>query len=138
MLQGEDGYWYAYIASTNAVADNHAVTNYDYGTAQAAGLGPELCNNGGTCNDANLGTLTISPTAVIYINDDSTLSANSGNTAAPSLSQFGTHSAGTLKTGQLNITSAEWPFTPTSEFTDDSDETITFEKPVPDELVVLN
>ena len=92
-VQGDDGYWYAYIGSTNSVADAHSAAggehNIDYGTALTAGIGPQIC--GATCRDSLDTTLSISPDATVYINDYAgagEVPQMNGRINAPDLSAF--------------------------------------------------
>ena len=140
MVQGEDGYWYAYIASTAAAAVADANTNIELGTAETAGVGPDLC--GTTCRTGLTQTLSVSSSATVY-----TEIADSRDTSAPTLSQVdaigGTSGliTGVLYAGgqhNASIGAGGWPFIQTWEFADDSDVTIVLEKAGEDESVTLN
>ena len=50
MVQGEDGYWYAYIASTAAAEVAHKLATIDLGTPGSPGEEPYTCDN--TCSTA--------------------------------------------------------------------------------------
>jgi len=134
MTQGEDGYWYAYIGSTAGIAAAHANANVSYGTLLTTSVGPETCNDGGLCRDSLVGTLAVSSTAAVYVEDAKSDNDN-GRVGAPTLSKYGTDP--TAVYGQNNVTTAEWPFLQTWEFKDDSDVTIVFEAPGASETVVL-
>ena len=116
MAQGEDGYWYAYIASTAAAATAHANNNIDLGTALSVGAGPDLCH-ATTCRDTLELHLAVSSSATVYVDDNTLNDQYNGRIGAPSLSpidQNGTDLGSTATTGgQLNVTTTHWPFVQT-------------------------
>ena len=159
MVQAEDGYWYAYIADTTKLAamDQASGTDHlDYGLAQTAGanLNPECvgCTTHGT-NDAGV---AIDADVTVYIGasiikGEPTLSRF--NTTDPSLPLSNAENADSgLFVGQINITTngvgapytaantithPTWPFIQTVDMTEGEQE-IVFEKPGPDEVVILD
>jgi len=139
MVQGEDGYWYAYIMSTGAAATATANANIDLGTALTAGVGPAVC--GATCRDSLDTTLSVSGTTTVYIDDSGTRTENNGRESAPSMSQWEVRNGSAFVTqqnnGQVNVTAAVWPFIQTWDFINDSDVTIVLEKAGADEVVEL-
>jgi len=143
MVQGEDGYWYAYIASTAAAATATGNANMDYGAIQTAGVGPDLCH-ASTCRTSLTTTMSVSSDVVVYVDDSGDRTENNGRESAPTLSNrdnIGTTSglvAGVLHAGgQHNVTAVDWPFIQTWEFSNDSDVEIVFEKAGADEVVTL-
>ena len=136
MVQGEDGYWYAYIASTAAAATATANTNIDLGTAETVGTGPDIGQNRvDSAIGAGTNGLSVSSTVTVYSDDSGTRTENNGRESAPTMSQIGNNPSATF--GQLNVTTTDWPFIQTWEFADDSDVEIVFEKPGADESVTL-
>ena len=136
MVQGEDGYWYAYIASTAAAAVAHGNNNIDLGTIATQGVGPQICGNTSGVNacstSLNTAKLSVSSTVVIYVDDvPGDMATNNGRESAPAMSirdQNGGstgYSGGVLTAcGQHNVTALDWPFIQTWEFANDSDVTI--------------
>ena len=145
MVQGADGYWYAYIGSTNSVGDAHDSDsvdhNVDFGTALTKGAGPDLCH-ATTCRDTLELHLAVSSSATVYVDDNTLNDQYNGRIGAPSLSpidQNGTDLGSTATTGgQLNVTTTHWPFVQTWEFSNDSDVEIVFESAGVTESVMLN
>jgi len=138
MVQGEDGYWYAYIASTAAAAASTsaagATTNIDLGVAETAAVGPDIGENR-AAGIAAATKLAVSSTVQVYSDDSGTRTENNGRESAPTMSKIGSDPTATY--GQLNVTTTDWPFVQTWEFKDDSDVEIIFEKPGADEVVTL-
>ena len=133
MVQGEDGYWYAYIASTAeaAIMDGSTGSNLEIGTAEsAAGVGPDVGLNKAMSITGTNG-LSVSSSATIYSSI-----ADVRDTSAPTMSSFGTAPSETR--GQLNVTTLDWPFIQTWEFADDDTVTIVLEKAGEDESVTLD
>ena len=142
MVQGEDGYWYAYFASTAAMATATANANIDMGTLESTGTGPDLCAT--DCATTRQGTMSVSSTAAVYTDDSGTRTENNGRESAPTLS--GVDNLGTttgfvngtvIAGGQHNVTAEDWPFVQTWEFSDDDVVTVVFEKAGADEVVEL-
>jgi len=153
MVQGADGYWYAYFGSTAGVASAHANTNIDYGILALTGhdgtacptIGLSIANSVGlsvkTVDASGYGKDQIACSGTVYVNN-STSGSNTNKMivdAAPLLSDYGTNTTLDRPThlGQHNVTLSEWPFIQTWEFKDDSSVTVIYEKPGADESVSL-
>ena len=110
MVQGADGYWYAYIVESNEIAAADANANLEYGTAQSV--------SGLTFNAGIVSTYTsTSGTAINVISNPPSLSPKNS--------------------GQIGLnTSAEWPFIQTLDLTLETIE-IRYEQPGPDEVLTL-
>jgi len=109
MVQGADGYWYAYIVESNEIAAADSNANLEYGTAGSV--------SGVTFNSAITVYTSSSSTTINVINHP------------PTLSPFGD--------GQINVdTNDEWPFIQALDFTLETIE-IRYEQPGPDEVVTL-
>ena len=150
MAQGEDGYWYAYIADTTklGVLDQAPHLHTDYGIAQAAGsvsINPECVGCTAPKQDADatvyVGASIIKgePTLSQFNNTDPTIPiTNAAN------SETG------LWVGQINLTAngcasstacagktfPTWPMIQAFDMTE-GDQEIVFEKPGADEIVVF-
>jgi hypothetical protein len=136
--QGNDGFWYAYIADSTVVAamDTAPHSFTDYGVLETSGANdPGLSQECIGCD-----VVTTYGAAVYY--------GASIVRGEPILSSFNTtDSAGTmvptsntddgLYVGQINTTTADWPFIQVFDMTEGEQE-IVFEKPGADEVVVLD
>ena len=155
MVQGGDGYWYAYFGSTAGVASAHANTNIDYGILALTGHEGTACPTVGlniaggvglsvkTVDASGYGKdqLACSSSATVYVYN-STSGGNTNKSVVdnpPVLSDYGTGATtdNPSHLGQLNVTASEWPFIQTWEFKDDSSVTVIYEKPGADETVSL-
>jgi len=141
MVQGSDGYWYAYTADTTKLAawDTKADMHTDFGTIETTGANdPGLSAECVGCD-----VITVSSAATTYI-------AAQMIKGEPSMSIFNTTDAGSginqtgqtatdegLYVGQINATTAVWPFIQAFDMTE-GDQEIMFEKPGADEVVVLD
>ena len=141
MVQGADGFWYAYIADTTKLAawDTKADLHTDFGTIETTGANdPGLAAECVGCD-----VITVSSDATVYI-------AAQMIKGEPSMSIFNTTDAGSginqtgqsatdegLYVGQINATTAVWPFIQAFDMTE-GDQTIIFEKPGADEVVVID
>ena len=167
MVQGADGYWYAYIAETTGVSNVHggasATNNLDYGVVQTKGIGPAVGVAHGVDQQAD-GKLAVSAATTVYIAPTARGAAGLGYSvldAAPTLSDYGagvnnsctstqcsadpTDSDSLSVTGtfighhgQLNVTHAVWPFIQTFSWSDIGSVDVTYEKPGAHEVVSLN
>ena len=63
LVQGTDGFWYAYVASTWAVGNATADTNMDFGTKQ----GMRVHDASGTADALNYGAQTIKVRNINYL-----------------------------------------------------------------------
>ena len=149
MVQGADGYWYAYFGSTAGIASAHANANIDYGTAPIANhqgtscplLGYSIANGiGGPGASLYLqDQISCSSDATVYTYN-STTGTNTNKMVIdnhPDLSDFDGTSADPTHVGQLNVTTGEWPFIQTWEFKDASSVAVVYEKPGADEVINL-
>ena len=141
MAQGNDGYWYGYIADTTKVAAMDEAGSkglvWNYGVAQTKGA----TINGGTVVEcvgcSSSPQLTFDSDATVYI----------GATiikGEPTLSDIYDGTANKSNKGQINATGINsklgndaWPFIQTFDFTE-GDVEIVFEKPGADEVVLLD
>jgi len=153
MVQGADGWWYAYIGSTEGVGNNDgsATANINYGTTPTTNhegtncppVGYDRANGigGPLVSEYKMDHISCSSSATVYLyNSTSGSSTNLIIDGAPALSdrdQVGGSTALEASGGQLNVTDADWPFIQTWEFKDDSDVTIVYEAPGADETVEL-
>jgi len=140
MVQGSDGYWYAYTADTTKLAawDTKADMHTDFGTIETTGANdPGLSAECVGCD-----VITVSSAATTYI-------AAQMIKGEPTLSIFNTTDAGAgvnltgasatqdgLYVGQINTTTADWPFIQAFDMTEGT-QTIEFEKPGQNEVVEI-
>jgi hypothetical protein len=114
MVQGADGYWYAYIVESNEIAAADANANLEYGVVTAAG--------------SNTSPLTFNSGIVSVYTSTTSVTMNVVDNA-PSLSP--------KNNGQVSVLTADqWPFIQTLDFTLETIE-IRYEQPGPDEVVTL-
>ena len=153
MVQGADGWWYAYIGSTEGVGNNAGgvTANINYGITAPANhegtscpvIGYDIANGigGPMASDYKKDQISCSSAATVYLyNSTSGSSTNLIIDGAPALSdrdQVGGSTSLEASGGQLNVTDNQWPFIQTWEFKDDSDVTIVYEAPGADETVEL-
>ena len=153
MVQGADGWWYAYIGSTEGVGNNDgsATANINYGITAPTNhegtscpvIGYDVANGigGPKVADYTKDHISCSSTATVYLyNSTSGSSTNLIIDGAPALSdrdQYGGSTANEASGGQLNVTDNQWPFIQTWEFKDDSNVTIVYEAPTGDIAVDL-
>ena len=140
MVQGADGWWYAYIGSTEGVGNNDgsATANINYGITAPTNhegtscpvIGYDVANGigGPKAADYTKDHISCSSTATVYLyNSTSGSSTNLIIDGAPALSdrdQYGGSTANEASGGQLNVTDNQWPFIQTWEFKDDSNVTL--------------
>ena len=128
LVQGQDGYWYAYVASTWAVANATADTNMDFGSNVAM----RVHDSQGTLDAANYANNSLkvrninSTAATTYI-------AATIIQGEPELSDWGVTTVNTIETkstlGQLNISTGQWPVIQTFEWSQIQNVDVVFEKP---------
>ena len=148
MVQGADGWWYAYIGSTEAVQTAHANANVQYGNGYSINSSPYTgARSDNVATGHGFGNLTTSTTATVFVAHgnaaENTMRASKIMTDGfPTLSDYKDPALGIGNTGSMagqhNVTVYQWPFIQTWEFKNDSDVEIVFEKPGADESVMLN
>jgi hypothetical protein len=153
MVQGADGYWYAYFASTAGVASADANTNIDYGAIATTNHKGTACppvgkdqvgsDDKGHGAEYGFNQITCSSAATIYLYN-STISEKAlwgtnlmVTDGFPDLSDHDGTDLAPESLGQHNVTLADWPFIQTWEFKDDSSVSVVYEKPGTDEVVDL-
>jgi len=128
LVQGTDGFWYAYVASTWAVGNATADTNLDFGTKQ----GMRVHDASGTADALNYGAQTIkvrninSTASTVY----TSATIIQGEQALSDYGIAGTQSTGTYsQLGQLNLSVSTWPVIQTFEWSQIQNVDVIFEKP---------
>ena len=144
MAQGNDGFWYAYVADTTAVGSMDSTsgkTPLDFGVALAAGAALPGTGSGDT---ASIGVTPDADATIYYastiIKGEPTLSlfntTDRSLTIAQAANTEGTDDG--LYRGQINVTlAAQWPFIQTFDMSEGEQEII-LEKPGADEVVVID
>ena len=128
MVQGSDGYWYAYIVESNEVGATQSVGTLSYGAAISSGHSDT--ENRGIYDHDGSTTLTFNSNITVYAGS-STTSINVVDNA-PSL----TSKIGTVKQGQIGVSTTQWPFIQAMDFTLENID-IVLEQPGTDEVVSL-
>jgi len=146
MVQGADGYWYAYIGSTAAMATAAANANVNYGHKCGSAAGDSCIQIGTDKGNAPSGeikgaagahaNLSVSKVATVYWSQLGVGGAGEVIDGAATLSNYpgatGTHDG----IGQVNMTTgSNWPFIQAFEFSVFESFDIVYEKPGQDEVV---
>ena len=127
-LQGQDGYWYAYVASTWAVGNATADANMAFGTEEAM----RVHDAQGTADATNYANNTLK---VRNINSTASTTYTSVTIiqGEPELSDYGVVSTNGIETkstlGQLNVSTGDWPHLQTFEWSQIQNVDVIFEKP---------